>query len=141
MPELLLDQMTEAAIEHLLADGALPRALPAVLARRWPDVPPLEVVLVMVTAANGIERMLTAASTNCHMVEQTWRMSALVSVDYHVMQSLRLPHKTASDLLLYWKLHDSFFLTDADGVLTDSPDLGAGSQDDAPARNNQAPTI
>ncbi|WP_198008073.1 hypothetical protein [Rhodobacter ferrooxidans] len=106
---LPVDQMIEAALQHLLSGHGEARGLAHLLATRWPDQPVLEVIFAMTCAASTIETEL-ASPRDREIAIETWRMAALLAVDLYGMRHRDLPAVTAADLLAYWQQHDGFFL-------------------------------
>lgn len=96
------------AIEALLrVDGAW-RGLVRDLVARWPDLPPLDLGLTLVSAASAIETAFSRGSPAHEGAAQGYRLAALLSMDVYAMQLLKMPSNRAADLLDYWKI-DPFF--------------------------------
>ena len=107
---LPVEQMTEFALQRLLAAPGRAHALPRAMAVQWPDHPVLELTLALSLAASGLETSF-ASATDQLAARDAWRVAALLAVDLHQMQRQGLPHGRAADLLEYWHQHDPFFLT------------------------------
>lgn len=104
-----MDDLTEFAINCLLS-GAGARSLPLALVQRKPDLPMLELTLIITLSASSIESMFDSPQM-LSLACETWRMAALVGIDIHMMQQLGMPAARAADLLRYWQAEDGFFLT------------------------------
>jgi len=96
------------AIERLLQAGDGWRALVREMVGRWPDVPPLELGLALVSAASAIETSFAQGSPAREGAARGYRLAALLSMDVYAMQSLQMRHGKAADLQDYWRL-DPFF--------------------------------
>lgn len=105
-----IDHMTEFAIAGLLAAPDGWRSLVREIAARWPDVPPLEICFVLVSAAEAISGLIAADDPSQDAGAQAWRLAALLSADLYAMEQLGLPRARAADLFGYWKDHDSYFI-------------------------------
>lgn len=105
-----LDDFCEFAIQFLLSRQGGPKALAVTLARRSPDRSALELIFILSLAASSIEEVFGGAEINAISAE-TWRVSALVGVDLHMMQCRGMPHASCADLLHYWQTVDRYFLT------------------------------
>lgn len=105
----VLDDLTEFAIQFLLAKQEAVSRLPYAMVKRSPNRPPLELVYALSMAAGGIQQMLQGADLSPRAA-QAWQMAALLGVDLYMMQRLGLPTDSAGDLLAYWQVHDRFFL-------------------------------
>ena len=105
-----IDQMTEFAVAALLADGDGWRHVARDLAARWPDVPPLEIVFVLSTAAEAIGDLFMPEDSAGAPGRVAWRLAALVASDVYAMQRLGLACATAADMVAYWRDHDPYFL-------------------------------
>ncbi|WP_439559993.1 hypothetical protein [Roseinatronobacter sp.] len=102
MSESSLTHMTDAAAAAIMdADQALD-ALPALLARRWPTAPALEMVLAISSACDAIERMYQVQGVSAGRVEQAWGIAALIGAQVYAAQRLNQPHATAADLCAFW---------------------------------------
>jgi hypothetical protein len=96
------------AIERLMEPGEGWRALVRDMVRRWPEVPPLEIALSVVSASSAIESAFTSSGEAGQAAMQGYRLAALVSVDFYAMQLLGMKRDRAADLLDYWDI-DPFF--------------------------------
>jgi len=105
-----IDHMTEFAIAGLLAAPDGWRSIVRDIAARWPDVPPLEITFVLVSAAEAISDLLAVDDPSRDVGAHAWRVAALLAADVYAMERLGLPRETAADLFAYWKRYDSFFL-------------------------------
>ena len=99
------EALCEFALHHLLTGKGDARGLAAELVRRHPAMPVLEIVLVLSSAASGLETVFSDAFAR-HHAQETWRMAALLAVDLHLTEGGR----TAADLMAYWEREDDFFL-------------------------------
>lgn len=105
-----LSTMVEATVQALVS-GMPARAVPAMLADRWPDAPPLELVLVLISAADGIEAMLTPRSPPYGEAQALWRVAALLAVEVHALQVSQQKVACARDLVEHWQQSgEGFFL-------------------------------
>ena len=102
------DLRVSLAIERLMEPGDAWRGLVRELVERWPDEPPLDVTLTLVSAASAIESAFTHDGPSARAVKQGYRLAALVSVDFYAMQLLGMKRDKASDFQEYWKI-DPFF--------------------------------
>ncbi len=82
------------------------RQLAAHLVQDHPEMPVLEVVLVLSSAASGLESTFSNAEAQQQAVE-TWRMAALLAVDVHLAGGAGLRSR---DILGFWQAEDDFFL-------------------------------
>lgn len=105
-----VEQMTEFALQMLLAEPGRAHALPRAMATQWPDYPVLDLTLALSLAASGLETSF-ASATDQTAARDAWRVAALLAIDLHQMQRQGLPHSRAADLIDYWRQHDPFFLT------------------------------
>lgn len=108
--------MAERVAAELCMDDCVPRDLPLILARDWPDVPILDVVLAIATGCDAVEAMFGRHGPSGERAGQAWRMAALLATDLRAMQALGLPAARAADLLAYWRLHDAYFLSERPGA-------------------------
>ena len=104
-----MDGLCEFALHFLLSGQGDARRLAASLAQHTPDLPALELVFILASAASGLESVFSGAETSAIALD-AWRTSALVGVDLHMMQELGLPCQTCEDLVEYWQTEDGFFL-------------------------------
>lgn len=102
------DERVVFAIEALLRGDGAWRGLVRDLVMRWPDLPPLELGLTLVSAASAIETAFSRGSPAREGAAQGYRLAALLSMDVYAMQILEMPCARAADLLDYWKI-DPFF--------------------------------
>ena len=111
MPDCLLpvEEMTEFALQQLLAAPGRAHALPCAMAEQWPEHPVLDLTLALSLAASGLETSF-GNEADRNAARDAWRVAALLAVDLHVMQRQGHPHACAADLLAYWRGHDPFFL-------------------------------
>jgi hypothetical protein len=79
------------------------------MAETKPELPALELIFVLASAASGLESVFSGRESQVIALD-TWRASALVGVDLHVMQEMGLPCRLCADLLAYWKSDDGYFL-------------------------------
>lgn len=103
------DGLCEFALNFLLNGEGDARRLAARLAGLFPDLPALELVFVIATAASGMESVFAGPETVA-AAQDAWRIAALLAVDLHQMQVMDLPHATCGDLMRYWRTEDGFFL-------------------------------
>ena len=104
------DDLCEFAIQFLLSQEGSGRQLAVALARKDPDLAPLELMLVMSMAVSSIEEMLGGQNTDA-IVLDGWRATALIGVELRMMQRRGVPCGRCADLLRYWQTRDGFFLT------------------------------
>jgi hypothetical protein len=104
-----MDGLCEFALHFLLSGQGDARRLVATLAEDRPEMPVLEMMFVLASAASGLEAVFSGVESGAVALD-TWRTSALVGVDLHVMQEMGLPCRLCADLLEYWKNEDGFFL-------------------------------
>lgn len=105
-----LDEMTEFAIERLLSGSDGWRSVVRDMASRWPDAPPMDIVLALVSAAEAIAGLFGPAGPAREAATQAWRFAALMALDLHVMERRGHPRARAADCLEYWRTHDRYFL-------------------------------
>lgn len=77
-------------------------------------MPVLEVVLVLSSAASGLESTFSNNEARAQAVD-AWRIAALLAVDLHLMSGLGKAGEgkagqMARDLLGFWEAEDDFFL-------------------------------
>ena len=99
------EALCEFALHYLLTAKGDARRLAAELVLGHPALPVLEIVLILSSAASGLETVFSDAFAR-HHAQETWRMAALLAVDLHLTEGGR----TAADLLDYWRREDDFFL-------------------------------
>ena len=104
-----MDALCEYALYFLLTGQGDARSLAATMAEKMPTLPALELVFVLASAASGLEAVFSGLESKLIALD-TWRTSALVGVDLHVMQEMGLPCRLCADLLEYWKKEDGYFL-------------------------------
>lgn len=100
------ETLCEDALGFLIGRRGDARALAAHLVRDHPDLPVLEIVLILSTAASGLETNFADDSAR-RMAAETWRIAALLAVDQHLMGQ---EGPKARDLMRYWQEEDDFFL-------------------------------
>lgn len=103
------DGLCEFALHFLLTGQGDARRLAATMARHKPDLPALELIFVLASAASGLEAVFCGPESGAVALD-AWRTSALVGVDLHIMQEMGLPSRLCADLLEYWKTEDGYFL-------------------------------
>ncbi len=106
------DQMIEHTIECLFDTKTSNRAVVRDLVRLWPQIQILDVTFVLVAAANSVDSWFAKGSPSREQSTAAYKMAALVSLDYYVMQSLKMPCGSAADLQAYWTKCDGYFLND-----------------------------
>lgn len=82
------------------------RQLAATLVQGHPDLPVLEVVLVLSTAASGLESNFSNPDAQ-HQAVEAWRIAALLAVDVHLAGG---PGMRSREILGFWQEEDDFFL-------------------------------
>lgn len=102
--------MAERVIETLCAQGIPVRSLPASLARDWPGVQILDLVLAIATGCDAVEGMFGPDGPSGTRAREGWQVATLIATDLRAMQALGMPADTAHDLLAYWQTHDAYFL-------------------------------
>jgi hypothetical protein len=105
-----LDAMTEFCIERLLAGSEGWRGVVRDIAARWPNVPPMEMVLALVSAAEAIAGLFGPAGPAREAATHAWRLAALLALDVYAMERSGHAHARASDCLDYWRSKDRYFL-------------------------------
>ena len=103
-----IEEKVAFTIERLMRNDDAWRGLVREMVVRWPEVPPLELGFVLVSAASAIETSFTNTSPAREAAMQGYRLAALLSMDVYAMQLLGMPHAHARDLLGYWEI-DPFF--------------------------------
>lgn len=104
-----IDGLCEFALHFLLTGQGDARQLAAKMAEHTPNLPALELIFVLASAASGLEAVFSGAESGAIALD-TWRTSALLGVDLHVMQEMGLPCRLCADLLAYWTNEDGYFL-------------------------------
>lgn len=105
-----LDAMTEFAIERLLLGPGGWRGVVREMAARWPDAPPMEMVLALAAAAEAIAGLFGPAGPAREGATQAWRLATLLSLDIYVMGEAGHPNARAEDCVAWWRAHDRYFL-------------------------------
>lgn len=82
------------------------RQLAAAMVQEHPDLPVLEFVLILSSAASGLETNFSNVETRRQAVD-AWRIAALLAVDLHLMGG---ETRTGRDMLGFWQTEDDFFL-------------------------------
>jgi hypothetical protein len=80
------------------------------LASRWPEATGLQIVFVLVSAADAIERVFAQDLAHHKEVDQTMKMAALLSTDLFALQRRANFSPTGRDLVRYWKEVDPYFI-------------------------------
>ena len=111
MSETSTEALTKRALESLLRSQDGWRRVVRDMVAETPDLPPLELIFVLVNAASTIEDVFAPGSPSRPAADQAMRLAALLGTDLYAMQALGLPMARAADLLAYWRAHDDFFLT------------------------------
>jgi len=96
------------AIGQLLGSPEGWRAVVREMVAAWPDAPPGELILTLVTAASEIEDMFAPGSPSREASEHGWRLAALLGVDLYAMEAIGMPHRRATDFTAYWRI-DPYF--------------------------------
>lgn len=96
------------AIEQLMQPDEAWRGVVRDMVARWPDVPPQEIGLALVTAAAAIEGSFTETSPAQDAARHGYRLAALLGMDIYAMELLQMPRAEARDLQAYWQI-DPFF--------------------------------
>lgn len=99
------EALCEFALHYLLTGKGDARRLAGELVLGHPALPVLEIVLILSSAASGLETVFSDTFAR-HHAQETWRMAALLAVDLHLTEGGRM----AADLLDYWRREDDFFL-------------------------------
>lgn len=103
------EALCEFALQYLVTARGDARALAVTLVQRHPDLPVLEIVLILSTAASGLETNFSDDTARSLAVD-AWRISALLAVDLHLMAEIGTQGRRAADLMDYWLEEDDFFL-------------------------------
>jgi len=105
------EALTKRALETLLRSQGGWRRVVRDMVTESPDLPPLELIFVLVSAASTIEGVFGPGSPSRPAADRAMRLAALLGTDLYAMQALGLPMASATDLMAYWRAHDDFFLT------------------------------
>jgi hypothetical protein len=100
------EELCEFALGYLIQGRGDARQLAAVMVKDHPDLPVLEVVVILTTAASGLETNFSNAEARAQAVD-AWRIAAILAVDLHLMGA---PGPDARALLGFWQTEDDFFL-------------------------------
>ena len=108
------EELCEFALGYLITGRGDARQLAATMVRAHSDMPVLEVVLVLSSAASGLESTFSNIEARAQAVD-AWRIAALLAVDLHLMSGLGKAGEgkagqMARDLLGFWEAEDDFFL-------------------------------
>lgn len=101
-------EKVQFAIERLLDAPDGWRPLVREMVGRWPEAPPGELILALVTAAAEIEAMFGPGSPARDGAAQGWRLAGLLGVDLYAMQAVGMAHATAADLARFWTIDPWF---------------------------------
>ncbi|WP_227427765.1 hypothetical protein [Roseibaca sp. Y0-43] len=107
----MLQDMAEAVIETLCAEGVAVRGIAERLARGWPEADVLDLVLAIATACDEVERMFGMDGPSGRRAREGWQVATLIATDLRAMQALGGQGTRAADILAYWQTQDPFFLT------------------------------
>lgn len=80
------------------------------LASDWPDATGAQIVFVIVSAADAIERVFETDPSPRTEVQQAFRVAALLASDLFAMEQRGNFAPTGRDLLDYWQANDPYFL-------------------------------
>lgn len=105
-----IDAMVDFAIAQISGEPEGYRSVVRDLALGWPMAPGLQLVFVLVSAVQAIERVQQAANDVIGNTTETLRMAGLLSSDIYALETLGRQNITGQDLLDYWDRYDPFFL-------------------------------
>ena len=105
-----IDDLSEFAIDFLLAERGSARQLVVKMAERMLQRSPLELIFVLSITASGIEETFGGEAI-AGVALDTWRSAALLEVELHMMQRGGIQRDTCADLLTYWRTVDCYFLS------------------------------
>ncbi|NBZ86683.1 hypothetical protein [Stagnihabitans tardus] len=103
------EELCEFALGYLITGRGDARQLAATMVKAYPDLPVLELVLILSSAASGLESTFSNAEARAQAVD-AWRIAALLAVDLHLMAGHHAKGQKARDLLGFWEAEDDFFL-------------------------------
>lgn len=111
MSRSVADLMVEVALETLAeGDNKQISGLVRTFATRWPRESALSISFALTTAAAMLEDMLDSKSVDRGTVLQAYKLAALVAADAHAIQSMGMIPARGSDLLVFWRRVDPYFL-------------------------------
>lgn len=100
------EALCEFALGYLIAGRGEARRLAATMVEAHPDLPVLELVLVLSSAASAFESTFSNAEARDQALD-AWRIAALLAVDVHLMGAGAV---TGGALMEFWRREDDFFL-------------------------------
>lgn len=101
-PEPCLEQLIACAGD-VICDPYMPLDnLPSVLAGMAPDMPALELVLVMASAADATQSVFGCFGESGQRAQQVWKQAAMIAVEVHYLSVTGAANATAQDMLAHW---------------------------------------
>ncbi len=105
-----IDTMVDFAIAQISGDPDGYRTVVRDLVVGWPEASGLQVIFVLVSAVNAIERVYPDGRKSIGNTEGTLKMAALLGTDLYALEQLGVTRANGHALLEYWDKHDPFFL-------------------------------